>query len=194
MRDNHPISEGGSSLADESSSNPGTTRHHRRKACHCCRARKVKCRAANDGSSDRKCCVSRMYPSNKSIPHSKSRLQRKDQKPYSQTKCSTSREDGQELPPEALEGLKAMLHLSTITSNERRLLLAFLPPEPKTQYLDLNAFMRGQVIPNTYGHELFTSNAPGIPMNDFDFFFSLEEGAWGDRAGSTPQSRSSSWV
>jgi hypothetical protein len=193
IRDNRSTSEDGSSLADGSNSSHQTIRRRRPKACQCCRARKVRCKFANDGNLDPKCSASQTHHNSKGIPRPKSRLQKKEDKSWDRTQPSPSREDGQELPPEALEGLNALLHISTITANERSLLCAFLPPEPKT-HLDLNAFMRGQAIPNACGHGVSASSTHRIPRNDFDVFFDLCGGSDGNRAELSPQSRSRSCI
>ena len=147
MCDDQSTSGDRSCTADSSSSKPQTTRRPRPKACQCCRARKIRCKAASDGSPDAICCASPTRHNNKNNPSLKLQIQKSERKPKYRKDCSKPREESHELPPEALEGLNALLHISTITPNERRLLSAFLPPKPSTQ-LDLNAVMRGQVIPN----------------------------------------------
>jgi hypothetical protein len=181
MSNKQSISEERSPMADGLTSNSQTAHRRRPRACQHCRARKVKCMAASDKRSDAKCCESRMRPHSKTISNSRSRLRKKENEPWYRKQRSTSREESQELPPEAMEGLNALLHLSTITPNERSLLSAFLPPEPK-MYPDLNDVMRGQVFPSAHEQEAFSSSTYSLPMNDFDVFFALDEGSDGDGA------------
>lgn len=192
VQDNRSISDNGSSVADWSSINSQTTCHRRPRACQRCRARKVRCKAVNDESSDLNCCASRTRGNGKNIPLSRSSRGEKKHKPRSRRRRSPSREDNKELPPEALKGLNALLHVSTITSNERSLLSAFLPPNPNG-YLELNAIMRGQLIPTDRDRGDVSNSTCRIPKNDFDIFFDVYGSSEGDRAESTPESLKSSY-
>jgi hypothetical protein len=187
MGDQQSTSEDESSVADCPSLNSQTTDRRRPRACLYCQAQKVRCEAANDESSDLNCSASQTRRNSKRIPRPKTRLPKTETEPLYRTHHSKSREDSKELPPEGPKGLNALLHVSIITPNERNLLSAFLPPKPNT-YLDLNAVMRGQVIPNCRDQGVFTSSMCPTPKNDFDTFFDVYGGSEDNQAESTPQS------
>jgi hypothetical protein len=150
---------------------PNSQVEHRQrpKACQCCRARKVKCKAAHDESSNTR--------SRAAI--TKRRPQKKDSKPWFRTLRSPSQEDGQELSAEALQSLNALLYVTTLTSNERLLLSTLLPQEPTMGHLDLNAVMMGQVIPTNFDQGQASRTPYSQPLNSFDVFSTLDEGSNG---------------
>ena len=167
--DHLPISHDRVPMAEGLTSNPQTEHRQRPKACQCCRARKVKCKAAHEESSTAR--------SRAAI--SKRRPQKKESKPWFRTPRSPSQEDGQELSPEALQSLNALLYVTTLTSNERMLLSTLLPQEPRMGHLDLNAVMMGQVIPNMLDHGQTSRTPYSQPMNSFDVFSAADEGSNG---------------
>jgi hypothetical protein len=156
-------------MAEGLTSNPQTEHRQRPKACQCCRARKVKCKAAHEESSNNRTRAA----------ISKRRPQKKDSKSWFRTPRSPSQEDGQELSPEALQSLNALLYVTTLTSNERLLLSTLLPQEPKVSHLDMNAVMMGQVIPNAYDQGPASRTPYSQPLNSFDVFSTLDEGSNG---------------
>jgi hypothetical protein len=156
-------------MAEGLTSNPQTEHRQRPKACQCCRARKVKCKAAHEESSSTR--------SRAAI--TKRRPQKKDSKSWFRTPRSPSQEDGQELSPEALQSLNALLYVTTLTSNERLLLSTLLPQEPQMGHLNMNAVMVGQVIPNTYDQGQTSRTPYNQPLNSFDVFSTLDEGSNG---------------
>jgi hypothetical protein len=156
-------------MAEGLTSNPQTEHRQRPKACQCCRARKVKCKAAHEESSNNRTRAA----------ISKRRPQKKDSKSWFRTPRSPSQEDSQELSPEALQSLNALLYVTTLTSNERLLLSTLLPQEPKVSHLDMNAVMMGQVIPNAYDQGQASRTPYSQPLNSFDVFSTLDEGSNG---------------
>jgi hypothetical protein len=129
----------------------------------------VKCKAAHEDTSNAR--------SRAAI--TKRRPQKKESKSWYRTQRSPSQEDGQELSPEALQSLNALLYVTTLTSNERLLLSTLLPQEPRMGHLDLNAVMIGQVIPNTLDQGQTSRTPYTQPLNGFDVFSTLDEGSNG---------------
>src|SRR3954447_25322284 len=102
MNEHLSISHDRVPMAEGLTSNPQTEHRQRPKACQCCRARKVKCKAAHEDTSNAR--------SRAAI--TKRRPQKKESKSWYRTQRSPSQDNGQELSPEALQSLNALLYVT----------------------------------------------------------------------------------